>query len=92
MLRVSLRHIGTHVKARFALFVAAPLLVLAMAVTALAFLGLRSAVADSDRVSIERQTREIRLAYSSALDELAQSQTGVAIWSPAKQLRAPQAV
>ena len=78
------------VKARFALLVVAPLLVLVVAVTALAFLGLRSAAADGDRVSIARQTREVRLAYSSALDELAQSQTGVAIWSPViLQLRKP---
>jgi diguanylate cyclase (GGDEF)-like protein len=71
-----------HAKARFALAVVAPLLVLTVAVTALAFLGFRTAAADGDRVSVARQAQEVRLAYSAALDELAQSQTGVAIWSP----------
>src|SRR6187402_1160759 len=55
----TLRH---HLRARFAVFVATPLLMIAIAVTVLAFLGLRSAAADSDRVSIARQTREVRLA------------------------------
>ena len=89
-MRTWISQFSGRVKARFALVVVAPLLVLALAVTVLAFLGLRSAAADGDRVSIARQTREVRLAYSSALDELAQSQTGVAIWSPViLQLRRP---
>lgn len=89
-MRTSASQFRGHVKARFALVVVTPLLALAIAVTILAFLGLRGAAADSDRASVARQTQEARLAYNSALDELAQSQTGVAIWSPViLELRKP---
>lgn len=83
-------HLRGHAQARFALAVVAPLLILTVAVTVLAFFGFRAAADDSDRVSVARQTQEVRLAYSAALDELAQSQTGVAIWSPLiRELRKP---
>jgi diguanylate cyclase (GGDEF)-like protein len=68
-----------------------PVVLLALAVIALATWGLRSAAARSDEISVQRQTREVGLALSAAQDELAQNQTGVAIWDPAAaQLRKPK--
>ena len=67
---------------RFIAAVVAPVLLLALGLTGFAVSALRSAAAQADRVSIERQQREVRLAVDAALDELAQSQSGVGIWTP----------
>jgi diguanylate cyclase (GGDEF)-like protein len=75
---------------RFIAAVVAPVLLLALGLTGFAVSALRSAAAQADRVSVERQAREVRLAVDAALDELAQSQAGVAIWTPlVLQLRKP---
>ncbi|MBB3347853.1 EAL domain-containing protein [Sphingomonas sp. BK069] len=67
---------------RFIAAVVAPVLLLALGLAGFAVSALRSAAAQADRVSIERQEREVRLAVDAALDELAQSQSGVGIWTP----------
>ncbi|WP_277980632.1 putative bifunctional diguanylate cyclase/phosphodiesterase [Sphingomonas phyllosphaerae] len=67
---------------RFIAAVVAPVLLLALGLTGFAVSALRSAAAQADRVSIERQQREVQLAVDAALDELAQSQSGVGIWTP----------
>jgi diguanylate cyclase (GGDEF)-like protein len=59
-----------------------PVLVLALGLTIFAFSALRSAASQADRISAQRQEQEVRLAINAALDEMAQSQSGVAIWSP----------
>lgn len=59
-----------------------PVLALALGLSAFAFSTLRTAASEADRVSAEGQEHEIALAISDALDELAQSQAGVAIWNP----------
>ncbi|MBY9062919.1 hypothetical protein K7957_08245 [Sphingomonas yunnanensis] len=75
---------------RFIAAVVAPVLLLALGLTVFAVSALRSAAEQADRVSVERQAREVRLAVDAALDELAQSQAGVAIWTPlALELRKP---
>ncbi|MBB3694596.1 EAL domain-containing protein [Sphingomonas sp. BK580] len=67
---------------RFIAAVVAPVLLLALGLTGFAATALRSASAQADRVSVERQEQEVRLAVDAALDELALSQAGVAIWTP----------
>ncbi len=68
-----------------------PVLMLALGLTIFAFSALRSAAGQADRVSAERQEQEVNLAVNAALDELAQSQAGVAIWTPlVLELRKPQ--
>jgi len=67
-----------------------PIVLLALAVTILAAIGLKSAVRQSDQLSVARQTREVELALSAVQDDLAQSQSGVAIWNLALiELRRP---
>jgi diguanylate cyclase (GGDEF)-like protein len=71
--------------------VVAPVLLLALGLTVFAFSSLRSAAHQADGVSIAKQTREASVAVNAALDELAQSQSGVAIWDPAvSELRKPK--
>lgn len=81
------RRFGTRLMAA----VLAPVLLLAFGLTWFAFSALSSAAAQADQVSIARQEQEVRLATNAALDELAQSQAGVAIWSPlVLELRKPR--
>ncbi|MGK6322472.1 putative bifunctional diguanylate cyclase/phosphodiesterase [Sphingomonas sp. DT-51] len=76
---------------RFIAAVVAPVLLLALGLTGFAVSALRSAAAQADRVSVTRQEQEVRLAVDAALDELAQSQVGVAIWTPlAVELQRPR--
>ncbi|TCP34106.1 EAL domain-containing protein [Sphingomonas sp. BK235] len=76
--------------ARFIAAVVAPVLLLALGLTGFAVSALRTAAHQADRVSTERQAREVRLALDAALDELALSQAGVAIWNLLdRQLRQP---
>jgi diguanylate cyclase (GGDEF)-like protein len=68
----------------------APVLAVALGLTIFAFSALRGAAFQADRVSVTRQEQEVKLAINAALDELAQSQAGVAIWSPlVLELRKP---
>lgn len=67
---------------RFAAAVALPVALLALGLTATVFYALSIASKQADLVSAQRQAHEARLALDDALDELAQSQAGVAIWSP----------
>ena len=60
---------------------AVPAILLALAVILMVAIGLRSAARKSDQISVERQTREVWLALGAAQDDLAQSQTGIAIWN-----------
>jgi diguanylate cyclase (GGDEF)-like protein len=60
---------------------AVPAILLALAVILMVAIGLRSAAQKSDQISVERQTREVWLALGAAQDDLAQSQTGIAIWN-----------
>ena len=70
-----------------------PVLLLAFGLTWFAFSALGSAAAQADQVSTARQEQEVRLATNAALDELAQSQAGVAIWNPlVLELRKPRLV
>jgi sensor domain CHASE-containing protein len=67
-----------------------PVLAFALGLTIFAFSALRGAAFQADRVSVTRQEHEVKLAINAALDELAQSQAGVAIWSPlVLELRKP---
>jgi diguanylate cyclase (GGDEF)-like protein len=68
---------------RFIVAVLVPVLVLALGLTIFAYTALRSAAEQADRVSAARQAHEVRLTINDALDELAQSQAGIAIWNPA---------
>jgi diguanylate cyclase (GGDEF)-like protein len=68
---------------RFITAVLVPVLVLALGLTVFAYSALRSAAEQADRVSAARQAHEVRLTVNDALDELAQSQAGIAIWNPA---------
>jgi len=67
--------------ARFITTLLGPVLVLALGLTVSAGFALRSAAQQADKVSAARQTQEVGLAVDAALDELAQSQSGVAIWN-----------
>ena len=67
---------------RFLSVVALPVALLALGLTATVFYALHAASKQADLVSVERQSHEARLALNDAIDELAQSQAGVAIWSP----------
>jgi diguanylate cyclase (GGDEF)-like protein len=68
----------------------APVLAVALGLTIFAFSALRGAAFQADRVSVSRQQQEVKLAINAALDELAQSQAGVAIWNPlVLELRKP---
>jgi diguanylate cyclase (GGDEF)-like protein len=68
--------------ARLIAAVLVPVLILALGLTVFAFSALRAAAFQADRVSARRQEQEVKLAINAALDELAQSQAGIAIWSP----------
>lgn len=68
---------------RFITAVFFPVLVFALGVTIFAFSALRSAAEQADQVSAGRQAHEVALTIDDALDELAQSQSGIAIWNPA---------
>jgi len=69
----------------------APVLVVALGLTIFAFSALLTAASQADHVSAARQEQEVKLAINAALDELAQSQAGVAIWSPlVLELRKPR--
>lgn len=76
---------------RFAAAVALPVVLLTLGLIATVVYALHGAAKQADQVSAERQTQEARLAVDDALDGLAQSQAGVAIWSPLlRQLYRPQ--
>ncbi len=76
------RHRETSFGTRLFAALLGPVLVLALGLSAFAFSALRTAASQADRVSAEGQEDEVALAISDALDELAQSQAGVAIWNP----------
>ncbi|WP_159755311.1 putative bifunctional diguanylate cyclase/phosphodiesterase [Sphingomonas sp. 8AM] len=73
---------ATHARRRFVGAVALPIALLALGLTATVFYALNTASRQADLVSANRQGHEAQLALDDALDELAQSQSGVAIWSP----------
>jgi diguanylate cyclase (GGDEF)-like protein len=90
-----LRHtkdqVGKRLSTRLIAAMLVPVLMLALGLTIFAFSALRSAAFQADRVSAERQEKEVKLAINAALDELAQSQAGVAIWSSlVLELRKPR--
>jgi len=67
--------------ARFITAVLGPVLLLALGLAVGCGLALRSAAQQADRVSGTRQAQEVSLAVGAALDEVALSQTGVALWN-----------
>ena len=67
--------------ARFITAVLGPVLVLALGLAVSAGFALRSAAQQADRISAARQAQEVGLAVGGALDEMAQSQAGAAIWN-----------
>jgi diguanylate cyclase (GGDEF)-like protein len=75
-------HVGARFGARLLAALLVPVLLLALGLTVFAYSALRSAASQADQVSVQRQEQEVKLATNAALDELAQSQAGVAIWSP----------
>ncbi len=81
-MRISRYQTATHGRWRFVSAVALPIALLALGLTATVFYALHTAARQADLVSAERQGHEAQLAVDDALDELAQSQSGVAIWSP----------
>lgn len=68
---------------RFIAFVALPTVCLAAALVLFGLWSLWTTAERSDQATRDRQEREVRLAIGATLDELAQSQAGVAIWDPA---------
>ena len=68
---------------RFVAFVALPAVCLAAALVLFGLWSLWITAERSDRATRDRQVREVDLAIGATLDELAQSQAGVAIWDPA---------
>jgi len=86
-----MRQASSRPRGWFANVLVGPVVLLALAVTLLAAVGLRSAAHQSDEISVERQTREVELALTTAQDDLAQSQAGIAIWDLAQiELRRPR--
>lgn len=75
-------HTGAQARRRFIAAVAAPVAMLALGLTATVFYALNSAANQADQVSLVRQGQAARLAVADVVDELAQSQNGVAVWSP----------
>lgn len=65
------------------MFVALPAICLAGALVLFGLWSLWITAERSDAATRDRQIREVRLAIGATLDELAQSQAGVAIWDPA---------
>lgn len=77
-------------KRRFLAFVALPAICFAGGIVLFGLWSLWVTAQRSDRATGERQAREVRFAIGSTLDELAQSQAGVAIWDLAvAELRKP---
>jgi diguanylate cyclase (GGDEF)-like protein len=66
---------------RFIGAVLVPVLLFALGLAVTAGFALRGAAQQVDQVSAARQMQEVGLAVGAALDELAQSQGGVAIWN-----------
>ena len=84
-------HTGAQARRRFVAAVAAPVVMLALGLTATVFYALNAAANQADRVSLVRQGQAARLAVDDVVDELAQSQNGVAVWSPLlRELYKPQ--
>ena len=67
--------------ARFISAVLGPVLLVALGLAIACGLTLRSAAEQTDRVSGARQAQEVSLAVGAALDEVAQSQAGAALWN-----------
>jgi diguanylate cyclase (GGDEF)-like protein len=67
---------------RFIAAVIAPVLVVAVGLSGFAVSSLHTAAQQADRVSAQRQANEVKIAVERALDELAQSEAGVAVWDP----------
>ena len=83
--------LATHMRWNFVGLVALPVALLALGLTGTVFYALHAAARQADLVSATRQDHEARLAVDDSLDELAQSQAGVAIWSPLlRELYKPQ--
>jgi diguanylate cyclase (GGDEF)-like protein len=90
-LRPRISETGNRFGARYIGTVVVPVLVMALCLTIFAFSALRSAAQQADRVAADKQAQEVGVAVNGALDELAQSQSGVAIWDPAvSELRKPK--
>jgi diguanylate cyclase (GGDEF)-like protein len=68
---------------RYLTLVALPAICLAGGLVLFGVWTLWGSATRSDAASRDRQVREVRLAIGATLDELAQSQAGVAIWDPA---------
>ncbi|WP_239807180.1 EAL domain-containing protein [Croceicoccus hydrothermalis] len=68
---------------RFITVVVAPSVVFALGVVLFSAWSLQTTVRQSDQAMRDRQVREVRAMIADALDELAQTQAGVAIWDPA---------
>ncbi|QQN75250.1 bifunctional diguanylate cyclase/phosphodiesterase [Croceicoccus sp. YJ47] len=68
---------------RFVTFVVAPSVVFALIVLLFSAWSLQTTVRQSDQAMRDRQVREVRATIAGVLDELAQTQGGVAIWDPA---------
>ncbi|MFL9841481.1 hypothetical protein ABS767_10945 [Sphingomonas sp. ST-64] len=62
--------------------VALPAICLAAALIGFGLWSLWITAEKSDAAIRDRQVREVRLAIGTTLDELAQSQSGIAIWDP----------
>jgi diguanylate cyclase (GGDEF)-like protein len=78
-------------KRRFLALVALPAIGFAAAIVLFGLWSLWVTAQRSDLATGERQAREVHLAIAATLDELAQSQAGVAIWDPAvAELRKPR--
>ena len=82
MVRSIRKHRGVQARRRFIAAVAAPVAMLALGLTATVFYALHAAANQADQVSLVRQAQAARLAVDDVADEIAQSQNGVAVWSP----------
>ncbi|WP_313539819.1 CHASE4 domain-containing protein [Sphingomonas sp.] len=76
---------------RFTVFVAAPAICLAAALVLFATWSLWATARQVDESIRARQANDVHLALGAVLDDLAQSQAGVAIWDPAyAEVRKPK--